>query len=143
MNGIVTYRNNYSDLLDGIDRVFRTLPSAESKSRAPAVDIREEDDRYLLEAEMSGLTQSDFDVQVHDNLLTVSSTKNENVGNPENGPKRYLLRERKNVPFSRSFVLPKDVDRDRIEAEFRNGLLTLTLHKAAKMQPRSIEIKAK
>ncbi len=139
MNGIVTYRTNYSDLLNGIDRLFG-VPSARSAStRTPAVDIREEEDRYLLEAELSGMTEKDFDVQVHDNLLTISAKPAENA---EEGTKKYVLRERTVSNFSRSFVLPKDVDRNRIDAEFRHGLLTLTLHKAESMQPRSIEVKS-
>jgi HSP20 family molecular chaperone IbpA len=138
MNGVFTYRNNYSDLLAGIDRVFTSVPGNGLKSRAPSVDIREEDDRYVLEAELSGLTEGDFEVRVHDNLLTVSSKTRES----DDKPPRYLLKERSGASFSRSFVLPKDVDREKIDAGFKNGLLTLTLHKAAAMQPRSIEVKS-
>lgn len=139
MNGIVTYRTNYTDLLGGIDRLFGASSARSAFKRTPAVDIREEEGRYLLEAELSGLTEKDFDVQVHDNLLTISSKP---VEPADTESKKYVLRERTGYDFSRSFVLPKDVDRARIDAEFRNGLLTLTLHKAESMQPRSIEVKS-
>ncbi|HUX22075.1 MAG TPA: Hsp20/alpha crystallin family protein [Spirochaetia bacterium] len=138
MNGVITYRNNYSDLLEGIDRVFASLPGNSFKSRTPSVDIREEDDRYVLEAELSGLTEADVEVRVHENLLTVSSSTKES----DDKATRYLLKERRSASFSRSFALPKDVDREKIDAAFKNGLLTLTLHKVAAMQPRSIVVKS-
>lgn len=139
MNGIVTYRTNYTDLLNGIDRLLGAPSARSTSTRTPAVDIREDEDRYVLEAELSGLTEKDFDVQVHDNLLTISAKQAEAA---EAESTKYVLRERRGYDFSRSFVLPKDVDRNRIDAEFRNGLLTLTLHKAESMQPRSIEVKS-
>jgi HSP20 family molecular chaperone IbpA len=69
----------------------------------------------------------------------ISSKKEEETETKKNG---YLLKERKGTAFSRSFVLPKDVDREKIEASFKNGLLTLTLHKSPVTQPRAIEVKA-
>lgn len=139
MKSLVTYRPYYTDLFDGMDRLFGSLAGDRQMGKTPAVDIREDEDRYVLEAELTGLTEEDFDVQVHDNLLTISSKAQKNSQSEKAG---YVLRERRVSSFSRSFVLPKDVDREKIEATFKNGLLTLTLSKAAEAKPRSIEVKS-
>ena len=139
MKSLISYRPYYTDLFDGVDRRFGSLVGDGFMTKTPAVDIREEEERYVLEAELTGLTEEDFDVQVHGNLLTISSKTEKNNETKEEG---YVLRERRAASFSRSFVLPKDVDREKIEATFKNGLLTLTLNKAAEAKPRSIEVKS-
>lgn len=139
MKSLVSYRPYYTDLFDGVDRLFGSLVGDGFMAKTPAVDIREEEERYVLEAELTGLTEEDFDVQVHGNLLTISSKADKSNANTGEG---YVLRERRSASFSRSFVLPKDVDREKIEANFKNGLLTLTLTKAAEAKPRSIEVKS-
>jgi len=104
----------------------------------PKVDVREEKDRYVLEADLPGLTEKDVEVKVENNLLSISSSKKEEKEEKKNG---YLVRERKEASFARSFVLPEDVARDKISAAFKNGLLTLTLEKAPEAQPKKIEVK--
>lgn len=141
MNSLIKYQPSYLDMFDDLDRVFDSLVggSVFGKAQVPAVDVREEGDRYVLEAELTGLSEKDVDVKVQDNLLTISSKKEEETESKKNG---YLLKERRSSAFSRSFVLPKDVDREKIEANFKNGLLTLILHKAPETRPRAIEVKA-
>ncbi len=140
MRSLVAYRPRRMDLLEDMDRFFDSFITATPQQavNSPAVDIREEEDRYVLEAELPGLNEKDVDVKVEENLLTLSSSREENHEEKKNG---YLIRERKAASFNRSFVLPKDVDRERIEARFRNGLLTLTIPKNPKDQPRRIEIR--
>jgi HSP20 family protein len=84
------------------------------------------------------MTEKDIEVKVEENLLTVSAKKEADKEEKKNG---YVLRERKSSSFSRSFVLPKEVNRDAIKAEFKNGLLTLTMEKTPKAQPKMIEVK--
>ena len=140
MNNLIKYEPSYLDMFDDLDRVFDSLigGSAFGRAKVPAVDIREEADRYVLEAELTGLTEKDVDVKVQDNLLLLSSKKEENK---ETKKSDYILKERRSSSFSRSFVIPKDVDRDKIDATFKNGLLTLTLHKVPESKPRAIEVK--
>ena len=140
MNSLIKYQPSYLDMFDDLDRVFDSLVGGTSlgRARVPAVDIREEEDRYVLEAELTGLTEKDVEVKVQDNLLLISSKQEKET---EEKKKGYLLKERRSSSFSRSFVLPKDVDREKIEAAFKNGLLTLTLHKSPETKPRAIEVK--
>ena len=104
----------------------------------PRVDVREDEERYTLEAELPGLTEKNIEVKVEDNLLTISSASDRE---DNEGPVGYVLQERRHHSFSRSFVLPKDVDRENIDAGFSNGLLKLSLDKAPEMKPKTIEVK--
>ena len=141
MKNLITYEPSYLNVFDNFDRTFDSLfnTSPFGRARVPAVDIREEEDRYVLEAELTGLTEKDIDVKLDDNLLVISSKNEEEKESKKSG---YILKERRSSAFSRSFVVPKDVDREKIEAKFKNGLLTLTLHKAPETKPKSIEVKA-
>ena len=141
MNYLVRNRNNGTPRLFGdFDRFFGHLfdDIPELAARTPAVDVRELDDRYVLEAELPGMTQKDIDVKVEDNLLTISSAKTEEKEEKKNG---YIMRERSSSSFRRSFVLPKDADPQKIDAHFKNGLLSLELHKTPESKPRAIEVK--
>lgn len=142
MNSLINYKPNGAlTLWDDFDRVFSSFFKDEPvwNSRVPSVDVREEGDRYVLEAELPGLTEKDVNVKVEDNLLTISSVKQEKKEEKKNG---YLMRERCSSSFQRSFVLPKNIDKDSIQAKFKNGLLILDLHKRPEVKPRSIEVKS-
>jgi HSP20 family protein len=140
MSNLVTYKpgtfNLLGDFNRALDSFFGETPFW--KSRTPAVNVREEEGRYVLEAELPGLSQKDVDVRVEDNLLTLSSAQTEEKEETSEG---YLIHERNSSSFKRSFVLPKNVDKDSISAKFRNGLLVLEIQKKAEVKPRSIEVK--
>ncbi len=118
--------------------------TAEWDRRTPAVDIHEEEGRYVLEAELPGVAESDIEVKLEDSLLIIHATPNrdaaQETSHGNGNGSRYLVRERAQREFGRSFVLPKDVNRDAIKAHHRNGVLTLTLDKVAASKPRSIPI---
>jgi HSP20 family protein len=124
-----------------LNTFFEDLPAG--RVAGPRVDVREEDERYLLEAELPGFTESDVDVKVEDNLLTISSRKEENKEEKkEEKSGTYLVRERRSSSFSRSFVLPRDVDSQKIHGSFADGVLTLTLEKSPEAKPREIKIRS-
>ncbi len=128
------------------DSVFDNFFSGDSfglNRNYPTVDVREDKDRYVMEAELPGLTEKDIDVNLDDNLLTISSKKKEETEKTEEAEEGYLLRERVAYSFKRSFVVPKDVDREKINANFKDGLLTLTMEKAPEAKPKKIEVKSK
>jgi HSP20 family protein len=140
MRSLITYTPNRLSLFDDMDRLFRSffndVPYVSHV--APSVDLREEEGRYVLEAELPGLSEKDIEVKVDDDLLTISSAKEEKKEEKKNG---YIMRERRNTSFKRSFVLPKDVDREKIEASFKNGLLKLEFHKTEQAKSRKIDVK--
>ncbi len=139
---LIRYEPRAVDLFDNVSRWFDDFVSEPlfGQSTVPAVDLRESDAQYLMEVELPGLAEKDIEVKLDNNLLTVSSRKEEKKEEKKDG---YLLRERRSAHFSRSFVLPEDVERDKIAAEFKNGVLTLTFPKVPAAQPKTIEVKAK
>ncbi len=137
-NGNRTGLRLASDLDRMIDSAMAALPGWDL--HYPAVDVRETGEGYILEAELPGLGESDVNVRVEDNLLILESTASENRESAANDRPEHLQRERRRRAFRRSFSLPKDVDREKIEAIFTNGLLVLSLHKRPEAKPRRIEI---
>ena len=142
MNGIVTYRPSRHSLLQNWDRVidsfFTDRWTNNAVATAPSVDVRDQDGSYLLEAELPGRSEKDVDVKVERYRLTISSSNEEKQEEKRDG---YLMRERRSSSFTRSFVLPADVDREKIEANFKNGVLTLIIPKLASAKPRQIPVK--
>jgi HSP20 family protein len=138
---LVRYNPNSLDLLDNVSHWFDDFFSTPTFGRnsIPAVDVRETDAEYLMEVELPGLSEKDVDVKLENTLLTISSRKDEKKEEKKNG---YVMRERKSTQFSRSFVLPEGVDREKIAAEFKNGILQLTFPKVPAAKPKTIEVKA-
>jgi HSP20 family protein len=107
----------------------------------PAVNIRENNDHYMVEVAAPGMSKEDFRVELDGNLLTISSEKNETSEQKEG--ERYTRREFSYQSFERSFQLHKDVvDADRIEAKYENGVLHLVIPKKeeVKQKTRAIQI---
>jgi HSP20 family protein len=109
----------------------------------PPVDIRVNEDAYVLEVEIPGLTKDDVVVTLEDNLLIIESAQeaNEEKSDKNSASGGYVRRERRGRAFRRSFAMPKDVDGSKIDAAYRNGMLTLTLPKHPETKPRTIAIK--
>ena len=107
---------------------------------APRVDIVEENGNFELTADLPGLKKEDIRIEVQDNLLTL---KGEKKIEEEKKDKDYRLCERYYGEFTRTFTLPENVNRDRIEAEFKDGVLKLTIPKTEQPKPKQIEVKVK
>ena len=140
MRNLVKYRPYTLSLFDDMDRIFHSFLDEDTglNTNLPRVDVRDEENSYVLEAELPGTTEKDIDVKVENDLLQISTKKEEEK---EEKNKGYLMRERRSASYHRSFVLPKDTDREKIEANFKNGLLTLTIPKTEVAKPRQIEVK--
>lgn len=120
-----------------IDSMFYDTPAVRTH-RAFPVDVVEDGDHYIVSAELPGFTEEEVDITLNDNLMVISAQKKEEE-NQENAPK-YLIRERAEGQFKRSFALPKDADRDSIKATLKEGLLNLTIGKKPEAKPMSIKI---
>ena len=129
------------DLDRMMDAVFGNLGSNAAASRIPAVDVHEEDNRYLVKADIPGFAESEIEIKVDEQLLTISGKHQEAAEAPEAAKKsNWLIRERHDSAFVRSFTLPRDVEKDQIKAQVAHGLLTIELPKTPKAQPRTIDI---
>jgi HSP20 family protein len=102
------------------------------------VDIREQNDAYLVEVELPGLSKDDVKITMENNILTVQGEKKQ-----EKEEKRgnYHRTERVYGSFQRSFTLPSSVKNEKIEAQYKNGILTVTLPKVEEAKPKAIEVK--
>jgi HSP20 family protein len=104
----------------------------------PDVDLMESKEGYTLRAELPGVAKEDVKVTLAEEVLTVSGEKKfEKEVKNEN----FHRSERAYGKFSRSFRLPNPIDAEKIQAEYRDGVLTLTVPKAENAKPREIEIK--
>ena len=104
---------------------------------APAVDIYEQDGNLVLKAELPGIDPKDVDVRVENNVLTL---RGERKFESEVKREKYHRVERAYGSFSRSFTLPSVVDTDKIKAEFKDGLLRVTLPTREEAKPKQISI---
>ncbi|MDR2536620.1 MAG: Hsp20 family protein [Treponema sp.] len=115
-------------------------------SRLPAVDIRETNCAYLLEAELPGYDETNIQVHVNGGVLTIESKQDEESKEAAEKPEpstaggAYVIRERRQASFSRSFKLPENADTEQIAAAFKNGVLSLEIKKRAEAQKRVIHI---
>lgn len=121
------------DLLAIQQRLERFAPGG---GWAPPVDLYETADRYVLVAEVPGLARDDLDIQLQDGVLTLSGVRREQSQTCE----QYHRVERGHGSFVRRFQLQGPVDGDRITADLRDGVLTVTCPKAADGSARRIRI---
>ena len=133
MKYYVTYNQNNG--LSNFDSLFNDLFSdwGVSRSKIPPVDIYETEKSYVIEAELAGYKQDEVQVNVDKHVLKLSSNK-ESLKDVDG--KKSLVRERYFKKFERSFSLPEGIDEEKIEGEFSDGVLTLTL-------PKTIDVKIK
>ena len=104
----------------------------------PLVDITEDDQAYLIKAELPEMKKNDVKVTVENGVLTISG---ERKFDKEEQNKRYHRVERSYGSFTRSFAVPDDADDATVAAEFKDGLLTVRLAKSEKARPKAIEVK--
>lgn len=125
------------------DSLFNSYGSslAESKSKTdnnwvPSVDILEDDNRFVIKAELAGIPKEDIKVEIDKNVLTLSGERKSEITD-----KKHHRIERYYGSFSRSFSLPESVDDTAIKAESKDGILVLTLPKQeVKEKLKQIEI---
>lgn len=107
----------------------------------PAVDVTETDGGYEITAELPSLDEKNIEVKLANNTLTIKGEKRDEK---EETKKDYYMRERSFGSFQRSFTVPEGVETDKIEANFKKGVLTVTLPKTAeaKKAEKKITVKA-
>lgn len=121
-----------------LDELFRPSNGDSVVTYAPSVDIEEEQERFLIRADLPGLEERDIEVKVHDGTLMLSGKREEKVEQEEGG---RIYRERRFGSFHRSFTLGRNVDPEGIKASYDRGVLTVELPKKPESKPRQIEVK--
>ena len=108
-----------------------------TRSWAPPVDIYETENDIVLKAELPGIDPKDVEVRVEDNTLYL---KGERKYEKEVKEKNYHRVERSYGTFARSFSLPNSINADQVKAEYKDGMLTLTMPKREEAKPKTIKI---
>lgn len=135
--GIFANQSRFNDVLN--QAFARAWGDEDSKSGswAPAVDIYETDENLVVKAELPGVNPKDVEVRVEDSTLYLKGERKfENEVKEEN----YHRVERSYGSFTRTFALPSSINADKVAADFKDGLLTLTMPKREEAKPKTIKI---
>jgi len=120
------------------DFVGDRLEDTELTDWAPAVDITEDNDAFVVTADLPGLTKKDISINIKENMLTISGERKSEIKDEK---RNYCRTERRYGAFKRSFQLTDQVIADKITATFKDGVLTVDVPKAEEVKPKEIEIK--
>lgn len=137
----------FNDLFSFQDRMNRLFSNAQTRGLAeastgawtPTVDIYEEGDTLVLQAELPGVKKDDVEVQLEGNVLTLRGERRQEKDIQED---QYHRLERIYGTFMRSFTLPAGINRDKIQAEYRDGVLRLTMPRAEEARSKKIKVLA-
>jgi HSP20 family protein len=122
-----------------VNRLFSRASGdvTDRQSWTPAVDVVETEDAIVLKAELAGMDPADINIEVQDNVLTVSGERRFQEEVKED---KYYRIERRYGSFSRSLALPPTADETKVEAKYDNGLLEITVPKAEIAKPKKITV---
>ena len=134
--------NVFEDFFRPMSQWFDDSRNMNRIANVPAVNIKEDNDKYTVCLAAPGLKKEDFKINVEENVLTISSEKEESKEQKEDN---YSRREYSYSAFTRSFSLPDDVKQEAIDARYENGELRLTLPRKEEakkaMLTKKIEVK--
>jgi len=122
-----------------IPSIYRRLP-VEQMAWAPTIDIFEKDDKFVVKAEIPGMKEEDIHVSVEGDMLTI---RGEKKTESEVKEEDYYRCERSYGSFFRSVDLPSTVDASKIEADYEDGVLEVTLSKKPEVKPKKVAVKKK
>jgi HSP20 family protein len=146
MNAISRYDplRNVASLQDEMERVFRQAVgdrqgASPAGAFSPALDVEETEDGFTLHVELPGVSADDVEITLEENVLTIGGERGFYETKELEGFRRI---ERHFGRFHRAVRLPDRVDADRVEATYRDGILTIAVPKAEDARPRRIQINA-
>jgi HSP20 family protein len=122
-----------TNLQDELDRLFDSPLTAWS----PVLDVHEDKDNYIFRTELPGLKREDIEVSLQDGALVISGERK--AGKVEEGVEVHR-QERYYGKFQRALTLPEPIAADRVKAEYKDGVLTVTLPKTEEAKPKKIDV---
>ena len=130
----------HGQLDDMFNNFFTGLPGPSKLQGVPAMDIYSENDKQLVaEVQAPGFTKDDVEVNVHNGVLEIKGEKHEKEEDKKDKKRSYMVRE-SHASFYRSIALPKYADTDKVDAQFDNGVLKVTVPFKELPQPKKIAI---
>jgi HSP20 family protein len=139
---LATLQESIDALFDQFSREAQLWPAAgpgDGGSYLPSMDFTEEEDRYVLTAELPGVDKKDVSVAANGSSITIRGEKRDEK---ETRGRRFYRHERSFGRFLRALPIPEDADTDKIDASFRNGVLTVEIPRSEKAvhEGRKIEV---
>ena len=134
----------FNDLFNDFGDEGYSFPTFSYKKmfQAPKVDVKEDKESYTLTMDLPGKTDKDVDIELNQNVLTISSKKEESKEekSDKKDETKWLIRERTYSSFKRSFSLPEDVNTEKLAASVKDGILTVSMPRKLLAQPKKIAI---
>jgi HSP20 family protein len=137
MKDWVSHRSRFDDLFDSFFSPVRSQAESDMLSWHPVVDVYENDDLIVVQAELPGVDKEHISVDVQGRVLTL---KGERSSDQEIKKEHFYRRERSQGRFERLFTLPEDVNPDAIKAEYKDGLLKIRVPKSEARKPKQITV---
>jgi len=140
-NGNTTATTRYRDPFQLAREMLSWDPfygGRQASAFVPAFEVKETNEAFVLKGDLPGVAETDIDIAVHNNVLTISGSRN---AEERKEGEAFALYERQYGSFSRSFSLPDTADGERVEAKLDNGVLAVTIWKRAEAKPRKIALK--
>lgn len=129
--------NLFDNFFNDVPDIYSDFGVNKNGYFAPTMDISTTDDAYCVELDLPGMTKDNIDIKIDNNLLTIKGNKSEEK---ETKKKDYYSRERSYGEFYRSVSLPSNIDESKIAAQFRDGVLEISIPKKETSTSRSVEI---
>jgi len=144
---LMTLRDPFTREMDSwrkslLSELLNEVPAStytDDRPWALALDVAETEDKFIVKASLPGINPDDLDITFTDNVLTIKGEIKEEQDIEEG---KYHLRERRYGMFQRSIALPVPVDSNKIEAVYKDGVLTLSIPKVEEIKPKKISVKA-
>jgi HSP20 family protein len=132
------FESFFGNSLSPADRIMRSM-----ETRLPAVDVRETEKNYVMEMELPGYDEKNIEIRIDNGNLSIESKMDETTEEKKNDKigENYLIRERRQSAFRRSFRLPENANGESVSAVFKNGILSLKIGKKTEAQAKVIQIK--
>jgi HSP20 family protein len=137
LRNFLSLRDNFDDLFENF---FGRMPMERQDLWAPIVDIVENNGNIEVKVELPGMNKDNIKVTIKNNMLRLSGERKQEEETTE---KTFHRSERYFGKFCRTIQLPADIDADKIKAQYKDGVLNLTLPKPESMKPKEIEIEVK
>ena len=144
-----TPNRSYLSMQDTMNSLVNALFNSEAADDlddgtvAPRMDMKADDNNITVKLTMPGIDVKDINISVTDGVLTIKGETNEEKEEKADEKSSYIVREHSHCSYYRSVELPSNVIAEKAEAEYKDGILTLTLPKAEEEKPKTIQIKTK
>ncbi len=130
--------DDFDQMFEGFFRPLRAFDDSTTRDLIPAIDVSEDDDQYIVRAELPGVKRDDITVTLEDGVLTIGAVTKS--GLEEKKGERVIRHERRYGKYMRSLRLSTQIDENKVRASYKDGVLELMVPKAEAVKPRRISV---